>query len=351
MGDLVSVAVFGATILYFGTSHDPVFVILAFLLFAGFYMHSLGERSQIMMLLSNDILLQAVVLALQVVWIWRSYLAGEHPAVFTLGNTLIMMFGILGLHVYFLMLCRSIRRTRRQVMEAQERRIADERLLAIGQLSGGIAHDFNNMLTAVLGNIELMRLTENHEERQSLMDEAEVAARSGANLTAQLLAYAGRAHLRPRKVDLVAMVNESVEAIKPVLKPKQTLRVLVRNEADLPPVLIDAGQFTSVLEQLLDNAADATPDDGVITVTVRGLGPKGASVEVRDTGTGISAEILPLVFEPYFTTKPKGHGTGLGLAMARGIIEQSGGQLKISSESGVGTDALITLPAANTPWP
>ncbi|WP_425098287.1 sensor histidine kinase [Tropicibacter sp. S64] len=346
--DLVNVWSYAAVILYFGTSADISLTILAFFMFAGFYMHTLGRRSEIAVLLTNDIVTQVVILTVEIGWILNSYAVGRDPAFFSLRNTLILTFGGIALHLYFLLLCRNIRRARRDLQRAQHSRIVNERLLAIGQLSGGIAHDFNNMLTAVLGNIELYQLSTDPKEKDALICEAHTAARSGADLTAQLLAYARRAHLQPVRIDIGQALAHCEPRLRECLHGNQTLRLVVERQAVGAMVTLDRVQFCGVLAGLAENAADAMADDGVLTVSARRWSEPemGVTVAVHDNGSGISPEILPLVFEPYFTTKPKGHGTGLGLAMARGIVEQSGGRMELVSEGGRGTTVLIHLPAA-----
>ncbi|WP_136441529.1 sensor histidine kinase [Pacificoceanicola onchidii] len=347
-GDFVNVALFGAMILYFGTSGDLSYSIVALVLFAGFYSRTLGDRNALKPLFFNDMVVQATVLLLQIYWIWGEYRSGAHPEFYTETNTFLMLCGAVSLHLYFLLLCRDVRSARIAAQAAQRRRIADERLLAIGQLSGGIAHDFNNMLTAVLGNLELMRITGDQKEREGLLYEAESAARSGATLTAQLLAYARRAHLIPKPIGIAEVLADCEPRLRECLTGNQTLELSLDPKANLPMVLLDAPQFCSVLAGVVENAVDAMQDDGRITISAypATVPEGGVTVEVNDTGHGVSMEILPLVFEPYFTTKPKGHGTGLGLAMARGIVEQIGGRMEMTSQQGVRTTVYIHLPPA-----
>lgn len=348
LGDLFNVASYASGILYFGTSFDASLTILAFMMFAGFYMHTLGERSRLPTMLANDIAIQVCVLAVQIIWIVLSYRSGLHPELLDRANSTIMVFGGLGLHAYFLLLCANIRRARQKLAVTQERRVADERLMAIGQLSGGIAHDFNNMLTAVLGNLELAQLSRNPAEAEECIRDAERAARSGAELTAQLLAYARRAHLRPELVSLGQALDACSPRLRECLHGRQSLRVVIDEPSRLAVVTLDQGQFCGVLASVLENASDAMADGGVVTITAGLVSApeRGVFFEVKDNGEGIAPEILPLVFEPYFTTKPKGHGTGLGLAMARGIVEQSGGRMKLASELGRGTTVSIFLPTS-----
>ncbi|MFZ7090606.1 sensor histidine kinase [Primorskyibacter sp. 2E233] len=350
LADFINVLVYALAILYFGTSETNSYLILALIMFVGFYLHTLGERSRVMVLFVNDVTLQMLLLAALIGWLWSLYGGGDGAGALNRNDMWILTVGTVALHLYFLMLCGYIRRARRFLQDAQDQRVADERLLAIGQLSGGIAHDFNNMLTAVLGNIELVRLTADPVEREKLMNEAESAARHGAELTSQLLAYSRKAQLRPREVDVTDMLNLCLPTIRARLSGDQKIDIDL-SPSNLPKVFIDVQQFCSVIISLIDNAVQAMDARGVITLTLMpsyALGELGVSIELRDSGKGISPEILPMVFEPYFTTKPKGQGSGLGLAMARGIVEQSGGRMEIDSQVGLGTTVRIYLPEADS---
>lgn len=217
---------------------------------------------------------------------------------------------------------------------------------AVGRLTGGIAHDFNNMLTAVLGNLELARLTQDRSEQLSLIAEAENAARQGAKLTWELLALSGRSHVIVGPLAFDEVLHAAL-----ALRSDTTGRrcaVDLRLPRVLPLVNADRGLLSNALARLLDNACDAAADGGTVTVEARAstvLGDKTLTVIVRDAGSGIEPDLVPFVFEPYFSTKPVGQGSGLGLPMAKGVIEQLGGRIELTTKAGQGTEVTVHLPA------
>ena len=240
---------------------------------------------------------------------------------------------------------------RRQVEESLRQ---TQKLEVIGQLTGGVAHDFNNLLTAVLGNIELACLRTRDQDVLQVLRSAAAAAERGAKLTGQLLAFARKQHLAPSVVSL----NELVSSMGDLLH--QTIGVTVRIETvlekDLWPVLIDPTQLELVLLNLAINSRDAMPHGGRLTVATRnigisdprrpaGLGPHDyVSISVSDTGSGMTRDVAAKAFEPFYTTKPIGQGTGLGLSQVLGFAHQSGGEARIDSRVGQGTTITILLP-------
>ena len=257
-----------------------------------------------------------------------------------------------GLAIYFTTTTEQ-RKLREQLQQVQ-------RLESVGQLTGGIAHDFNNLLTVILGNAEL--LTESladSEELAPLAGHIEAAATRGAELTRRLLAFARRQPLEPEPVD----VNSAIRELEPLLRRAlgEHVEIEVTRGAGLWPAMIDAGQFESALMNLAINARDAMPDGGRLTIETanvridedyQGMHPDAKTgqyvlVAVSDTGTGIGEEDLGKVFEPFYTTKEKGRGTGLGLSMVYGFIKQSEGHVGIYSELGEGTTVKLYLPRAH----
>jgi PAS domain S-box-containing protein len=234
-----------------------------------------------------------------------------------------------------------------------------QRLEAIGQLTGGVAHDFNNLLTVIVGNLDMMdRAVGDPERVRRLASAALAAAGRGERLTQQLLAFARRQPLRPEVVG----VNRLLRDLEPLLRRAvgEALEVTLDLDEDLRPCRVDPGQFEAAVLNLAVNARDATPAGGRITVSTRGLtlpAPDSDAPEelapgdwlmiaVRDTGSGIPADVLPRVFDPFFTTKDVGKGSGLGLSQVYGFVNQSGGQVRIDSPPGAGTTVQIWLPSA-----
>ena len=234
-----------------------------------------------------------------------------------------------------------------------------QKMQAIGQLTGGIAHDFNNLLTVILGNLELTqkKLPEDHP-LQSRIARAVWASQRGAALTAQLLAFARKQPLAPAPLDLASTLPEIVPLLQRTLGAPIAVRFV--GAAGLWPAMADAAQLESAVLNLALNARDAMPGGGRLTLELankvldQDYADKHAEVTagdyvmlaVSDSGHGMSAEVVARAFEPFYTTKPEGKGTGLGLAMVFGFVKQSKGHVKIYSEPGEGTSIKIYLPRA-----
>jgi len=227
-----------------------------------------------------------------------------------------------------------------------------QRLESIGLLAGGVAHDFNNLLTAVLGNAELLRRSGGGAaETAHLVGEIEDAARRGAELTGQLLAFGQRQALRPRHVRPSAVVR----AMRGLLRRLLTEDIALEVDAAAEGVACaDPGQLGRVLVNLVVNARDAMPRGGTLRVATedvaldqeRGAVPAGAYVRlaVTDSGVGMDPETVRRIFDPFFSTKGQGRGTGLGLAVVDGIVRQSGGYLGVESAPGLGSTFEVLLP-------
>jgi signal transduction histidine kinase len=242
--------------------------------------------------------------------------------------------------------------------EAEHERLRDaERLSAVGRLAGGIAHWFNNLLTTVLGHAELsaMEAGLNPAVRSDLASIRDAANRA-AQLTGQLLAFSGRQMLVLAPVDLAEVAGRVHRSMTPALPPGITLSV--NSLASIGPVRADARLIESVMRELVANAAAATERGGSVSIRIwresLASGLDGATlparpgdyaaVEVADTGSGIAHEILPFVFDPFYTTKPTSSATGLGLAAVRGIVAAHRGGLTVDSAPGRGTRITFFLP-------
>ncbi|WP_201840837.1 PAS domain-containing protein [Microvirga zambiensis] len=242
----------------------------------------------------------------------------------------------------------SIDLSRQRRMEEQLHQA--QRLEAVGQLTGGIAHDFNNLLTVVLGNLDMLRRAE-PERAPRLIDNAVNAVEHGRKLTSQLLAFSRRQALKPEVIDLQSLIRSMGDMLTQSLRGDISIAIDLAD--DLWPVEVDPAQLQAVLINLAANARDAMPKGGRFTICVRNTvfqhdGPvECVSVEVGDTGVGISPDALQKVFEPFYTTKPVGQGTGLGLAQVYGFVQQSGGWIDIKSEVGQGTTVSLLLRRTN----
>lgn len=240
---------------------------------------------------------------------------------------------------------------------------------SIGQLTGGMAHDFNNMLAVVRGNMEMLHddlKAENvaDDERLEFVEGAIKAAERGNDLTKKMLSFARRASLNPAEVDLNEVIRELEGWSGRTLPATITLRNALGS--DLPKVRVDRSSTASALLNLMVNARDAMPNGGELCISTRlrslsaqDIGAEcldltsGSYVELAltDTGEGIPADKLDTVFEPFYTTKGPGAGSGLGLSMVQGFVAQSGGAIQIDSELGKGTKVRLFFPALDAPAP
>ena len=251
------------------------------------------------------------------------------------------------------------------IRDITERKRLDEQLRqaqkmeSVGLLAGGIAHDFNNLLTPILGNCQLLLLGQLESGAKEMAQEVERAAEHLKVLTRQLLAFGRKQMLELRRVAL----RDVVTSFQPILR--RTIREDIRIELffapDLETVLADAGQLEQVLLNLAINARDAMPTGGALTIEGRNVdidegfarahrgfrSGRYAALAIRDTGTGMDQETQQRLFEPFFTTKKGGKGSGLGLAMVYGIVEQHLGAILVHSELAKGSTFEIYLPCAS----
>jgi len=288
-------------------------------------------------------------------------------------GSLIAAVGLAGFLARTARLALADARSRAMALEAEiaEHRATQETLRqaqkieAVGQLTGGIAHDFNNLLTIIIGNLDTLR--RRLSERASLaadvvadlgkpLDLALQGARSAAQLTHRLLAFSRRQALEPKRVDLNRLISDLSELLNRTLGENISVETILA--VGLWPTFADANQVENALLNLSVNARDAMPGGGRLTIETantyldepyaRRFGDitpgQYVMLSVADTGTGIPTELLERAFEPFFTTKPAGQGSGLGLAMVHGFVKQSGGHVRIYSETGQGTTVKIYLP-------
>jgi len=245
-----------------------------------------------------------------------------------------------------------------------ERRAAEvaataARLEAIGRLAGGIAHDFNNLLAIVQAASEAARQAGVTEAAAEELGVIETATRRGADLVRQLLGFARQQPLQPRHIDLDAVVKGAAEMLRRLLGPRITLELAYEGGANW--LLADPGQIDQILLNLTANARQAMPDGGKLRIAIGAVsfevpvGPLPAGhwvvLEVSDNGRGIPAEVLPNLFEPFFTTRPDQGGTGLGLATVQGIVAQAQGYITADSEVGKGTRFRLFFPRVDAPEP
>jgi PAS domain S-box-containing protein len=246
----------------------------------------------------------------------------------------------------------------RELEKANEELRQSQKMEAVGQLTGGIAHDFNNLLTGVIIGLEVMqtRLEQGlHDEAERYAGMAMRSAQRAAALTHRLLAFSRRQPLEPRAVCTNELIHAMKELIARTIGP--AIQLDMRERAGLWATRCDLNQLENTLLNLVINARDAMPDGGLLTITAcnrevgaatlaqREAGPgEYVCLTVSDNGIGMTPETVARVFEPFYTTKPIGQGTGLGLSMVYGFARQSGGFVEIDSQLGVGTDVSLYLP-------
>jgi PAS domain S-box-containing protein len=243
----------------------------------------------------------------------------------------------------------ALDRSREQLLQAQK-------MEALGQLTGGVAHDFNNLLTAIIGSLELLGRRDRSERNRRLIETARRAAEQGAGLTQRLLAFSRQQPLAPEVLDINRLVSGMSDLLRRTIGAGIAIETVLAG--GLWRTRIDPNQFQSTLLNLALNARDAMEGAGKLTIETGNsyLDDDYAAwnaevtpgqyvlIAVTDTGNGMSREVMDRAFEPFYTTKAEGQGTGLGLSQVFGFIKQSGGHIKLYSEPGQGTTVKLYLP-------
>jgi PAS domain S-box-containing protein len=244
--------------------------------------------------------------------------------------------------------------------ESEEQLRQSQKMEAIGQLAGGIAHDFNNLLTTIMGYSEFILASDCADPEQVHADVLEIrqAAERARDLTSQILTFSRRQPQTPEIVSPNTLIAESEQLLRRTLG--EDIEFVVSLAPDAESIKVDPGQFSQVIANLAVNARDAMPFGGKLTIATCNAilddefcrshpectpGPR-VMIEVSDTGQGIDRETLGHIFEPFYTTKEQGAGTGLGLSTVHGIVKQSGGNVFVESEPGLGSTFKICLPPA-----
>ena len=248
-----------------------------------------------------------------------------------------------------------------KLLEAQLRE--SQKMEAIGTLAGGIAHDFNNIIATILGNTELACLEAGtHDGVSQCLEEIRKAGERGRNLVGQILAFSRHQPTDRKILLLTPVINETVALLRATLPSR--ISITLHSDADGPAVLADATQIQQIIINLATNAMYAIPGDGQITVrfdtatldqSLLSAHPQlqtlsaqhyraMARLSVMDTGAGMDGATRKRIFEPFYTTKPMGEGTGLGLAVVHGIVQTHGGEITVESTPGTGTTFTIYLP-------
>jgi PAS domain S-box-containing protein len=247
--------------------------------------------------------------------------------------------------------------TERKRVEDQLRQA--QKMEAVGNLTGGVAHDFNNLLTVIIGNLDLLQEeVAGNPAAEEKLEAIQQATERGADLTRLMLALSRRQPLQSKPVDVNGLISNTTRLLNRTLGEDISIALLLG--PDVGPALVDASQLETALLNMAINARDAMPEGGRLTITTSNaqldaddaaLHPGVAAgpyirIEMADTGTGMTPDIVEHIFEPFFTTKAAGKGTGLGLSMVYGFMRQSSGHICVSSEVGHGTVFRLYLPLA-----
>ena len=255
----------------------------------------------------------------------------------------------------------ALRKTRREqaitaaLNEAVQRRATAEKgrqesqkLETLAQLTGGVAHDFNNLLAIVSSSLHVHRHLHPELGEERHIQAMARAVQSGTRLTRQLLSFSRKQALRPEVIALQSWLPGAEGLLRSTLGSRIAMEMAV--DADVCPISVDAAELELALINLAINAKHAMPGGGRLRITARNEGASEdgttmVAIAVADTGVGIAADVLPRVFEPFFTTRMNEAGSGLGLSQVHGFCAQAGGRARIASEPGVGTTVEMVLPA------
>jgi len=250
----------------------------------------------------------------------------------------------------------ALERLRSEVAErerAEEALRQAQKMEAVGQLTGGIAHDFNNLLTPILGGLELLATRVDDARLKRVAEAALESSRRGAKLTGQLLAFSRIQRLAMKPVQVNAVISNMRQILKHTIGAGIEIRTSFDDKAGC--AICDENQLENAVLNLAINARDAMPGGGLLSISTACVEEEGRAdlepgayvcITVEDDGEGMAPDILARAVEPFFSTKPLGKGTGLGLAQVYGIAQQSGGTMRIESEPGKGTRVHILLPRA-----
>ncbi|WP_375552678.1 ATP-binding protein [Rhodophyticola porphyridii] len=321
--------------------------------FLGTCVHNLVRHRGLTHVAVWDVILMGIGAAL-VAWVFVRNAAST-------GEAVLILTGVVGLSVYFGVAYMGSLHIRGRLNKAEMIRAEAQKMEAVGRLTGGVAHDFNNILTVILGNLDLYEELDHPGERDSVVREAQVAANRAATLTAQLLSFSGRATLRPEPIEIAEFLDGMGTMYRRILPATITLIM----DAGPPGLTCraDPNQLSTALLNLVINARDAMPEGGHISVTARPrklpypqaphrsdgrrLSGRFCAIAVRDNGPGIPEARLEEVKAPFFTTKPLGKGSGLGLSMVVGFAEQTEGALSLRNRPEGGLEATLVLPQAD----
>jgi two-component system, cell cycle sensor histidine kinase and response regulator CckA len=244
--------------------------------------------------------------------------------------------------------------------QLQEQLMQAQKMESVGRLAGGVAHDFNNLLSIILGYGEnILETLHSADPIKDQLSEIVNAGKRAATLTRQLLAFSRKQPMQTSEINLNSVIQNMEKMLRRLIS--EDIKLSINLEDSLPKIVADPGQLEQILMNLVINARDAMQNGGSLIIETKTITLEQNDVEpdtrfdaenciclkISDTGTGIAPDILPHIFEPFFTTKESGKGTGLGLSTVYGIVKQSGGNIKVKSQPGEGTEFCILLPVSS----
>lgn len=234
-----------------------------------------------------------------------------------------------------------------QLVSAESRLIQSEKMASLGVLSAGVAHEIKNPLAIILQGIEFLEVSPLKEDVRDVLAMMKEAVFRASKITKDMLTFSRESPPALEDIDLARVIDETFSFVDHIFSLKQ-IRITRNFSHDLPSVKVDSNQMKQVFINLLTNAAEAMPQGGVITISAESAenihSGKIARIVITDTGHGISDEDRQRVFDPFYTTRKKAGGTGLGLSVVKGIIDKHKGDIKIENRPGGGTSVTIELP-------
>lgn len=235
-----------------------------------------------------------------------------------------------------------------EARQAEEGRVRAQRMQSLGTLAGGIAHNLNNILTPILMSVQMLDQDESDPRRRDTLRMMERGIVRGADMIRQVLAFARGADSEHAPVDTHSLLDEFVHFCHEALP--SSIRVTRSFDRRLPPIMGDDTQLMQALVNLATNARDAMPDGGELTLSARDEG-EWVRLSVTDSGVGMTPDVVSRIFEPFYSTKEVGRGTGLGLPTLQAIVASHGGRHEVTSEPGAGTTFTLWFPASEEPAP
>lgn len=262
----------------------------------------------------------------------------------TQSHQIAIVFAGFGINAYYMMTYLSMMRTRATLRSAQEAEVQSQKMRAVGQLTSGIAHDFNNILTVIRGNLDLASELPDPAERETMLDEARTGCDRAAHLVRQLLAFSRKSQMMRSDIALAPFLEAFALSLRRLLP--ESVRVVLSGTLPDLSLRADRQLLETALLNCAINARDAMhPEGGILRLSaLANSDAREVAILIEDTGPGVPPAMIDRVTEPFFTTKPVGEGSGLGLSMVKGFAEQSGGRLELRNRPSRGLQVALILP-------